>query len=147
MKMNSLKAELLKTQSFDLLQQVLAQWPGARYMCLGLVDGRVWAFHGASELDPARISAMTTSALGLSEAYAREAKLGSLSYSVLSPESGTIVLVRVPCTSRLFVLSCGFDSSETVAMALRVSLDTAQKLAELIDQADLTVVRRPQMSA
>lgn len=143
--MNSLKAELARKRCSEVLEHALAGSQGAEFFCLGLTDGRVWAYQGPDAFDPIRLAAMSTSALALNEAYAKEVRFGRLRYGVSALESGSIVSVRVPSTPNVFALSCGFVASETVAMALRTALDTADRLAEVINAAGLIVTRtRPE---
>jgi predicted regulator of Ras-like GTPase activity (Roadblock/LC7/MglB family) len=139
--MNSLKAELTRKRCKEILQISMTGAPAAEFFCLGLTDGRVWAYQGPDALDPVRLAAMSTSALALNEAYAKELRFGHLRYGVSALESGSIVSVRVPSSPSVFALSCGFAASETVAMALRTSLDTADRLAEVINAAGLVVTR------
>jgi predicted regulator of Ras-like GTPase activity (Roadblock/LC7/MglB family) len=139
--MNTLKAELAKKKCLDVLADALSAHAESEFFCLGLVDGRAWAYQGPPEFEAARLAAMTTSALALSEAFAKEVRFGRLRYSVHSLDTGVIVTVRVPCASRLFALSCGFGATETVAMALRIALNAAERIAVIIDAAGLTVAR------
>ncbi len=116
------------------LQALAQRTASVTFACLGTVDGRLWASvipSGTSE--PQGLAAMTSSLLGLCESFAREAMRSRCLYNILSTDHGVVVTVRVPCQSRRFVLSVGTDSAETVAMALRQALDTAQTLAERLD--------------
>jgi predicted regulator of Ras-like GTPase activity (Roadblock/LC7/MglB family) len=126
-----------KQRCTEMLDGMLAAEPNLEFLCLGLVDGRVWAFSGnRSDIDAARVSALTTSTLALNEAYAKEVLLGRCKYSVMSLDRGTIIAVRVPCRSQLFALSSGFGSGENVAMSLRTTLDAADKLGRLLDELE-----------
>lgn len=139
--MNSLKAELARKRCKEILVATMVGAPTAEFFCLGLTDGRVWAYQGPDAFDPIRLAAMATSAVALSESYAKEVRFGRLRYGVSALESGSIISVRVPSTPNVFALSCGFAATETVAMALRTALDTAERLAEVINAAGLTVTR------
>lgn len=116
------------------LAALLTQVPSLTFACLSLVDGRPFAHAGANQaLIAPRIAAMTSSLLALSESFAKEALRSRCTYSTLSTEHGTIVIVRVPERSRTFTLSVGADSTESMAMALRMTLDTAARLALILD--------------
>lgn len=127
--------ESLQRRVLELrLQRLLRKGSDLRFACLGTVDGRMWAF--ASQQDgsaPQRLSAITSSLLGLCETFAREAQLDRCLYNLIAAEDGVLVTVRVPCASRRFALSLAAGPGETVAMALRLALDGAKELAGLLD--------------
>jgi predicted regulator of Ras-like GTPase activity (Roadblock/LC7/MglB family) len=86
--------------------------------------------HCASpSVEPARVAAMTASALALSESFARSAVQSPCDYSVISTEGGAVVMVRVPAGDRALALSVGSDGSEVLAVTLRTALDTSRRIA------------------
>lgn len=99
------------------------------------LDGRSVAFITANEsIRGTRIAAMGCSLMSLSEAFGREVLQSQCSYNVISTSQGSIVTVRVPSEAHQFALSVCVDRSENMAMALRMTLDTASALAQSIDQ-------------
>lgn len=115
------------------LQRVLDKHRSVFFVNLASVDGRPYAHATASrDTDRQRISALTSSLLGLSESYAREAAGGRCRYTAVAMEEGTVVTVRVPTRSLRFALSVGADDSENLATVLRAALDTAASLARLL---------------
>lgn len=126
-----------RAQCQQRLHKLLARSDRLMFACLCTVDGRPWALQRRGEgADAARLSAITSSMLALCETFAREAQRGRCLYNVMSAEHGVIVTVRVPCRSARFALSVGADASETVAMALRMSLDAADEIAGVLDGTD-----------
>lgn len=115
------------------LQRVLDKHRSIFFVNLASVDGRPYA-HATSNrtADRQRISALTSSLLGLSESYAKEAAGGRCRYTVVAMEEGTVVTVRVPTRSLRFALSVGADDSENLATVLRAALDTANSLSRLL---------------
>lgn len=115
------------------LQRVLDKHRSVFFVNLASVDGRPYAHAMVSRsADRQRISALTSSLLGLSESYAKEVAGGRCRYTALAMEEGTVVTVRVPTRSLRFALSVGADDSENLATVLRAALDTASSLARLL---------------
>ncbi|MGB4343133.1 MAG: roadblock/LC7 domain-containing protein [Moraxellaceae bacterium] len=115
------------------LQRVLVKHRSVFFVNLASVDGRPYAHATASRAaDRQRISALTSSLLGLSESYAKEVAGGRCRYTALAMDEGTVVTVRVPTRSLRFALSVGADDSENLATVLRAALDTATNLARLL---------------
>lgn len=122
----------------ERLESLLRKHESLEFACLGTVDGRPWAFLRRGEgANAQRLSAVTSSSLALCETFAREALRSRCRYSVIAAERGTIVTVRVPCRSSRFALAIGADSGETVAIALRLALDTAEHLGRTLDATPL----------
>ncbi len=116
-----------------MLEDSLGRLPNTRFLCLGTVDGKVIAF--ATTADPRRgqrISALSSSLLGLAETFIREGLSGTARYSLISCDGGSIVTVRIPSASARYALSLGADARETVALALRHALDVADDLARTL---------------
>ncbi len=121
------------------LDSFLSRNPALQFACLSRVDGRAFAHATAREsIAAAGVSAITCSLLALAESFAKEALKSPCSYSAIATERGSIVLVRVPSRQRAFALSVGADDSQLIAMTLRGALDTAQALAQTIDQVTET---------
>ena len=112
-----------------LLEDVIARSPHAQFVCLASVDGRQIAYVTRGDRSRGqRMAAISSSLLALGETFAKEAAAGATNYNLIAAEHGSIVTVRVPSASRRFALSLAADSSETVALALRNALDTAEAL-------------------
>lgn len=127
----------LRTRSQAILAGLLNRSHALKFACLSTVDGRVFA--QASVRDEAaahRIAAMSSSLLGLSESFARDALRGSSSFTTISTEHGSIIVVRVPTPKRSHVLAIGADASDMMALTLRYALDTAAALAAVIGDRD-----------
>lgn len=124
----------LKDQCESELNQILIKHPAIFFISLASVDGRSFAHvHGNQNSDPQRIAAMTSSLLGLSESYAREASGNRCRYSVVAMDSGSIVTVRIPTKNLRFALSIGASDAENIATILRAALDGATTLSKLLD--------------
>jgi len=116
-----------------LLSGLVDQSPAVVIASLSAVDGRLVAAASGStrsDVDPQRVSALTSSLLALSESFAREVRGGRCTHATVSMESGSIVTVRVPTARQLHVLSVCTDPSANLAMALRWTLDTARRIAD-----------------
>ncbi|MDP2226438.1 MAG: roadblock/LC7 domain-containing protein [Moraxellaceae bacterium] len=123
-----------KDQCERELEQILAKHPAIFFISLASVDGRSFAHvQGGQPSDAGRIAAMTSSLLGLSESYAREASASRCRYSVVAMESGSVVTVRIPTKSLRFALAIGANDSENIATILRAALDGASALSKLLD--------------
>lgn len=116
------------------LKRLLEKHPSIFFITLASVDGRSYAHvNGASQSDPQRIAAMTSSLLGLSESYAREASASRCRYSVVAMENGSVVTVRIPTRSLRFALAIGATDMENLATVLRAALDGAAALAKILE--------------
>lgn len=105
-----------------------------RFTCLSLSDGRPFAFAGTADVKLApRIAAIAASLLGLSESFAKETQNGRCAHTTVACENGTTIVVKVPARARGMALSVSADRSENLAMVLRRTLDTADRIALLID--------------
>ena len=117
------------------LKRILEKHPSIFFISLASVDGRSFAHvHGTAKNDGQRIAAMTSSLLGLSESYAREACQSRCRYSLIAAESGSIVTVRIPTKSLRFALAIGATDLENIATVLRAALDGAAVLVRLLEQ-------------
>lgn len=118
-----------------LLSSLIAQSPSVTFAGLSSVDGRLVASAAGSthaDVDPQRVSALTSSLLALSESFAREVRGGRCTHATVSMEAGSVVTVRIPTARQLHVLSVCTDQSANLAMALRWTLDTARKIADVL---------------
>lgn len=115
---------------------LLEATPGLLSSVMSTVDGRAFA-HACRQgqaMEAARIAAISSSLLALSESFSVEALQGRSRYTNVVTDHGMIVIVRVPTPSRTHVLSVLADDSESFAMALRFSLDLAERLASALDE-------------
>jgi len=117
-----------------LLERALNENPAVIFAAVSTVDGISFAFASAREdIAASRIAAMTSSLLSLSESLSKEAVKGECAYNAISTDFGSIVTVRVPTPEKLHTLSLCADSSDNMAMVMRLSFDTAEKLAQIIE--------------
>ena len=123
-----------------LLESQLRANPGVRAIVVGTADGRAFAHacHADQAVEAARISAIATSLLALSESFSREALRSQAQYNSIATQHGTIVVVRVPTRARAHMLCLWADQSDIFAMTLRLALDSAARLAILIDGGEAT---------
>lgn len=123
----------LQAQCEQELKRLLERHHSIFFINLASVDGRSYAHAQRNQQsDAQRISAMTSSLLGLSETYAKEAGRSRCRYSIVAMDSGSIVTVRIPTKSLRFALAIGADNSENLATILRATLDGANALAKLL---------------
>ncbi len=119
----------------NVLQELLAAHTSTWGAVMAQVDGRAFAaaFRSGNDVEAPRIAAIASSLLGLSESFTNEALKAKARYNSIVTEQGCIVTVRVPSVHRAHVLCLWADDSETFAMILRAALDTAGKLARIVD--------------
>lgn len=117
------------------LEALLADSPGVVAAVAGTADGRVYAqaSQNGHDVQGARVAAVASSLLALSESFSSEALGSQAEYNSIATARGTIVIVRVPTRARAHVLCLWADKSENFAMTLRLALDGAGQLARLID--------------
>lgn len=117
----------------DIIDRHCAASPHTRFVCLSSVDGRLLGIAGNGDRTLGqRVSAMSSSLLGLAESMSRETVRDTARYNLVASGQGSIVLVRVPSASSKFVLALCADSVETVALALRNALDIADAAARFL---------------
>lgn len=122
-----------------VLEKAIHKEPATIFLSLSTLDGRSLAFASVNKaIKGQRVAAITSSLMSLSEAFGREVLRGQCRYSAISTNFGPIVTIRVPAKSRQFALSLCADRTENMAMALRVAMDAAEGLAEIIDQSQTT---------
>ena len=115
------------------LQALAQETPSLTAACLSTLDGKVRAYVAASgEPAGARMAALSSSFLALADAFAKDVLKGSTRYAVVVTEFGTICSARVPIGKNSLALSIATDTTETVALSLRLTLDTADLLARLL---------------
>lgn len=131
--------QALATASIDrcgtVLETILEHNSSVLGAVMARVDGRAHAhaFRDSGDADPARVAAVSSSLLALSESFSKEALAARARYSSIVTDSGCIVTVRVPSQNRSYLLCVWCDDSENFAMALRTSLDAANQLAAAVD--------------
>lgn len=117
-----------------ILDSVVQTAPSAVFISLSTVDGNSFAHAGTRDnIVPQRIAAMTSSLLSLSEALSKEVQQGNCSYNAIATDFGSIVTVRVPTRSKTYALSLCADTSDNMAMVMRLAFDTADKLAGALE--------------
>ncbi|MBB6183019.1 roadblock/LC7 domain-containing protein [Oleiagrimonas soli] len=124
-----------QTRCTEILQRLLQEQPAVGNAVMATVDGRAYASGNPNQevAKAPRVAAITSSLLGLAESFSRESLQSTASYNSIATEHGTIVLVRVPSNHKTHALCLWTDRSETFAMTLRHALDTASKLAAVLD--------------
>ncbi len=125
-----------RRQGLEVLEKLLKRTPSVLYACLSTVDGRAVA-HVAREreIPPQRVAAITTSLLSLSESFAKELLRGTCLHTTIAVDHGTVVAVRVPSLKKTYALSVCADRGDNMAMTLRWTLDAANEMARVVDQA------------
>lgn len=120
----------------SILAQLLESRAGILGAVMATVDCRIFAcsMRSDSAVESSRIAAVSGSLLALSESFGNEALRGEVRYSSIVTNRGTIVTVRVPSEAAMHTLCVWVDPSENFAMTLRFSLDTARKLAGVLDE-------------
>lgn len=119
-----------------LLDTLVQREVALKFATMCTLDGRSYAHASSgSHPQPERVGAVTSSVLGLSEAFAREAALGGSSYTAISTAQGSIVTVRVPSRVPRYALSICADPTQNMGATLRSALDTADAVARVIDSA------------
>lgn len=113
----------------------LAETSGVLGVVVGTADGRALAHAGASseEFQPARIAAIASSLLALSESFSRETLGGTTRYSSVATSHGSILMVRVPGKSASQVLCLWADAKQNLGMALNTALGMAARVAGIVD--------------
>lgn len=123
-----------RAEAQRILEALLRRTPAVLIASLSTVDGRAYAYarvEGAATAT--RIAPITSSLLALSESFAREALRGSCTNAAVSSDIGSIVIVRVPTKGRKHALAVAADRGENLAMVMRLTLDTADAVAKVID--------------
>ena len=116
------------------LNRVLGANSACVFASVTTLDGRSLAFTAKNDsIRSSRVAALGCSMMSLSEAFSREILQSQCSHNVIATNHGSIITVRLPCKQHQFALSVCVDRSENLAMALRLTLDAAQALADTID--------------
>ena len=127
----------LQQECQAILDELMQRAPALVFASLATLDGRSFA-HAAAGPDPAkqqRVAALSSSLFALSASFAKEALHSPCTYAAISTSSGSIVIVCVPTNKRMYALSTCADKTENMAMAMRLTLDTADVLARALDRA------------
>jgi len=119
----------------DLFTRLMADSNSVLGMVLASVDGHARAslFKQGHDKQAARIAAITSSVLALSESFSVETLQSKVECNSVITNGGVIITVRVPSADRALALSVWADKSDNFATILRFTRDTAQKLAVLVD--------------
>ena len=117
----------------EQLQSILDQHPGILGAVIAWVDGRTFthAFRSGHEVEAARVAAVSSSLLALSESFSGETLGDKARYSSIVTDRGCIITARVPAGVPVHVLCLWVDGTENHAMALHYALETVQKLASI----------------
>lgn len=120
-----------------LLGSLLGKHASLQGMVMTSVDGHAFAqaFQQSHSKEAARIAAIASSVMALSESFSGETLAANTRYNCVNTDRGNIVTVRIPSRSNKFVLCCWADNSDNFAMTLRFTLDAASKLAALVDRS------------
>ena len=128
--------EQARTACQSRLERFRQEVASTVFACLGTVDGRAFAFASSQHDDDKmaqRMSAISCSLLALSESFSRESLRSNCTHAFAATEHGNIIVIRIPCRSRAYVLSVGADNSDIQAAILRRALDLSHDLGRLID--------------
>lgn len=119
-----------------LLQEQLANASNVLGAVMASIDGHAMAsaFRPGHENTAARIAAIGSSVLALSESLSHETLKGQVQFNSVSTNGGTIVTVKIPSQKSNHALCVWADKADIFAMTLRFTLDAASKLAALVDE-------------
>lgn len=102
-------------------------------LSLASVDGRSVAFAQRAGAQAGRIAALSATLISVSESLAREVNGDRVEHALLALRHGVIVSCRVRDCTGVFTLSLLGRGSINLALALRLTLDLAERLAGDID--------------
>lgn len=143
---SNVAVESMQSACCSVLASQIRANAGVLAAVVGTADGRAYAHacKPGQTIEAPRVAAIATSLLALSESFSKEALRSRAEYNSIATQHGTIVVVRVPSQAKAHVLCLWADQSENFAMTLRLALDSAARVAELIDadQAGLDVPPR-----
>jgi len=128
--------DAIRASCQDRLESFRADAASVAFACLGTVDGRAFAYSGSNADDgksAQRMAAISCSLLALSESFSKESIRSNCNHALVASDHGNIIVVRVPCRSRAYVISVGADASDIQAITLRRALDLSHDLASIID--------------
>jgi len=117
-----------------VLNEMRALCKSLVYAALLTDDGfEVVSLPSYQQTDGSRMASMASSMQALSDAVARELKMGSSEYIIIATQTGYVLQLRVP--SQTLVLSALFGDDETLGKALSISRLSAQKMSALMTPA------------
>lgn len=96
-------------------------------------DGFEIAQRASEATDGGRFASMSSSIQALSDAVARELRIGSSDYVIIASAQGHVIQLRVP--GHPIVLAALFDTHETLGKALSVARVSAARLSEQLQTA------------
>lgn len=102
--------------------------PSLRYAAMLTDDGFEVASLGNGVTDGSRMASMSSSVQALSDAVARELRIGLTDYVIIASSQGHVIQRRVP--DRPIVVAALFDTYETLGKALSTAKRGAERMAE-----------------
>ena len=126
--------EELKTKFDQLIGDLHARVQSVMGCVIATVDGRLVASIVDNEADPKRVSAMAGSMVALGETIGREVLIGRSQSVVVSALNGLLLLQRVPSKRDLLVVGTLARSNASLGIVLHETRNTAQAVAEALDQ-------------
>lgn len=101
--------------------------PSLRFAALLTDDGFEVASLGNGVSDGSRMASMSSSVQALSDAVARELRIGLADYVVIASSEGHVIQRRVP--GQPIVIAALFDTYETLGKALSIARGAAERMA------------------
>jgi len=128
------KDQAIIDNAATVLNEMRALCKSLVYAALLTDDGfEVVSLPSYHQTDGSRMASMASSMQALSDAVARELKMGSSEYIIIATQTGYVLQLRVP--SQSLVLSALFGDDETLGKALSISRLSAQKMSALMTPA------------
>lgn len=100
-----------------------------KYAAVLTDDGFEVADYSDGRTDASRMASMSSSVQALSDAVARELRIGTAEYVIIASDQGHVIQRRVP--GHPLVLAALFDTYETLGKAIAVSKMGAQRMAAI----------------
>ncbi len=126
--------EELKTKFDELIAGLHSRVQSVMGCVIATVDGRLVSYIVDNEADPKRLSAMAGSMVALGETIGREVKIGRSQSVVVSAMNGLVLLQRVPSKRDLLVVGTLARTSASLGIVLHETRNTANTVAEVLDQ-------------
>ena len=106
--------------------------PSLRYAALLTDDGFEVASLSGGVSDGSRMASMSSSVQALSDAVARELRIGLADYVVIASSQGHVIQRRVP--DHPIVIAALFDTYETLGKALSIARSGAERMAAPLEE-------------
>lgn len=113
-----------------VLRELAEAGSSTLYAVLLTDDGFDIVGYPNGRIDPGRFASMASSTQALSDAVARELRMGASEYVIISATEGYVIQLRIP--DQPIVLAAHFDLRETLGKSLAVSRMAATRFAELL---------------